>query len=417
MATSQKRRRRRLWWKHHWRKLLGIYLVLLAASHLFIFLREEPEPQPPRNVVEINGDNLAYLEWGGGNKKLPPVILLHGSPSRGATDFRNLAPEIAKDGRRVLAIDRWGYGASEPWVDDYSFDADANAVLNLMDQLGIGTAHLAGWSYGAAPAIVLAEREPGRIRSVTMIGGIGMQEGEGSGNYHIEHAKYAVNLALTMTLPEIVPHFGLLGSRGSRHAFARDFWDCDQRKLKWQLQKMDAPLLLIHGKDDLLVPSWVAQEHRILKKGSRLVVLDAGHFFPLEETGSDNLTLAGEEMRRFLSAADAGKTEALAGVLNETSRQDLRAMWNDGPPLRGYKAWWIVMIPGLILGYIIPRIGGTLAGLGGGWMMFDWVTAVFAIVLGTIIQRTDKSRPRKAGEAILAALLAALPALLTLRFF
>ena len=92
-------------------------------------------------------------------------------------------------------------------------------------------------------------------------------------------------------------------------------------------------------------------------------------------------------------------------------------MWNNGPPHRGYQAWWIVMLAGLILGYINPRTGGAIAGLGAGWMIFDWVTAVSAVVLGTIIQRTDKSRPRKAGEVILAAILAAIPALLTLRFF
>jgi pimeloyl-ACP methyl ester carboxylesterase len=414
-----KKRRKPGWFRKHWKKVLGVYLALLAGSHLFLFLRKDPEPAPDqaRNMVELNGNNLAYLQWGGTNKKKPPVILLHGSPSGGATDFRNLGPEIARDGRLVIAIDRWGFGESESWVDDYSFDADAMAVLGLMDQLGIGTAHLAGWSYGAAPAIVLAEREPGRIRSVTMIGGVGMQEGEGSGNYLIEHGKYAVNLILTMVLPELIPHYGLIGSRGSRHAFARDFWDCDQRKLKWQLQKMDAPLLLIHGKDDFLVPSWVAQEHHALKQGSRLVVLDAGHFFPLEAAGSDNLTFAAEEMRRFLTAADAGRTATLAGVLNETSRQDLRAMWNDGPPLRGYKAWWLVILPGLMLGFTLPRTGGVLAGLGGGWMMFDWVTGVLGVVIGATLRRGESTRPRKAGTVILCAIIAAIPAVLTLRFF
>ena len=410
--------RRKHWIKRHWKKILGIYILLLIGSHVYLVMRKDPEPDPVevRNMVEVDGNFLAYREWGGTNKKKTPIILLHGSPGGGASDFRHLGPELAEDGRRVIAVDRWGFGESEKLVADYSFDADAAAVLMLMDQLDIGTAHLAGWSYGAGPAIVLAEQEPGRIRSVTMIAGIGMQEGEGSGNYLIEHGKYGVALVAGVVLPELVPHYGLLGTRTKRYAFGRDFWDCDQRKLKWQLQKMDAPLLLLHGKNDFLVPAWVAQEHRKLKPTSRLVVLDASHFFPFGPEGSENLTLAGAEMRTFLAAAEQGKTDSLYGVLNETSRQDLRAMWDGGPPLRGYKPWWLVIIPGIIFGFMTPRTGSVLAGLGAGWLMFDWVTGVLGVVIGTIIRRGESTRPRKALLVIVIAAVASIPALLTLGF-
>lgn len=388
--------------------------MLLVGSHVFISIRKDHEPAPDeaRALVELEGNNLAYLEWGGANKNKPPIILLHGSPGAGAMDFRRLGPELARDGRLVIAPDRWGFGQSQGWVEDYSFNADAEAVIGLMDQLGIGSAHVAGWSYGAAPAVILGETQPGRIRSVTMIAGIGIQEGEGSGSYLLEHGKYAVNVALAFVLPELVPHFGLLGSRGARYAYARDFWDCDQRPLKRRLQKMDAPLLILHGKNDLLVPAWVAREHQILKQGSRLVVLDAGHYFPLAKAGSPNLTLVGEEMRAFLMAADEGKTEGLVGVRNETSRKDLRAMWDGGPPMREYRPWWLVVLPGIVLGLVIPRTGGVLAGLAGGLMLLDWMTAVLGVVLGAIMRPGDSSRPRKAATVVAMAAVAAVPALL-----
>ena len=196
-------------------KLLIGYAVLLLASHLVIALR----PEKPQTLAEnqaqvmVDGKRLSYRTWGGASAELDPLILLHGSPSRGSAEFEALGTYLAAEGRQVIAIDRWGYGDSEEWVDDYSFEADARAVLGLMEALNIGTAHLGGWSYGGAPVVQLANAQPGRIRSVSLIASIGDQKGEGSGSYHIEHAKYAGLMVLAMGLPEFVPHFGLLGPR------------------------------------------------------------------------------------------------------------------------------------------------------------------------------------------------------------
>ena len=82
----------RSWLKRWWKLILAIYLLLLVVSHAFLVIR--PDREPPgaseKNILEVDGQNLAYLEWGGANNKKPPVILLHGSPSRGGMDFRKL---------------------------------------------------------------------------------------------------------------------------------------------------------------------------------------------------------------------------------------------------------------------------------------------------------------------------------------
>lgn len=136
--------------------LVGIYVALVVLSQLSqLFWPDVVTPRVERESVEVGGKRLTYLEWGGENKKLDPIILLHGSPSFGATEFEAMASELAKDGRRVIAIDRWGFGGSEEWVEDYSFEAQGAAVLGLMNQLGIHTAHLGGWSYSAVLAQLL----------------------------------------------------------------------------------------------------------------------------------------------------------------------------------------------------------------------------------------------------------------------
>lgn len=407
-----KRRQRKSWWRRRWRWLLGGYLLLLFVSHLVIALVPDRGPSAPAlKQVTIKGQRLAYREWGTATSGRDPLILLHGSPSRGSVDFEALGKALASDGRRVIALDRWGYGDSEPWVGDYSFEADGRAVLALMDTLGIRTAHVGGWSYGGAPMVLLANKHPGRIRSVVFLASIGAQKGEGSGNYHIEHAKYAGLFVLAMAVPELVPHFGTLGTRHTRYAFVRDFWDCDQRPLAWELQQLKAPLLIVHGKDDPLIPAWLAEHHHHLTSGSRLVMLDASHFFPMRaKTEAFEITV--EEIGRFLAAAESGTTGALNDFRNETSRTDFRALWNGGPRILGPKNWWVLLALGLVLGAVVPRTGAVLAGLAGGLLVVDLVAGLATVVLGSQIRRGQSTRPRKAGLILLWGIPASLPAAL-----
>lgn len=269
-----------------------LYLSLLAASFVFqLFWPRPPEPGVLARVVRVPmqdraGSSLereveiAFRDWGEGE----PVILLHGSPGSG----RQLTRLGAMLGRRfrVITPDLPGFGASGTWVTDYSNRAHARYVFALMDELDIEAAHVFGYSMGGGVAIHMADIAPHRVKSMAMYGGIGVQEGEGTGNYRFEHLKYGVGYALTVVLPEFLPHFGLLGPRGMRHAFMRNFWDSDQRPNRAILERTDIPLLILHGLDDPLVPAWVAREHHRIVKNSRLVMFDASHFMVFRDEGS-----------------------------------------------------------------------------------------------------------------------------------
>jgi pimeloyl-ACP methyl ester carboxylesterase len=70
-----------------------------------------------RSVMSEDGVRLAGRDYPGasGPARLP-VICLHGL-TRNARDFEDLAPRIAATGRRVLALDVRGRGASA-WSPD-----------------------------------------------------------------------------------------------------------------------------------------------------------------------------------------------------------------------------------------------------------------------------------------------------------
>jgi len=303
-CPDQRRRQRRLSVRWRWAILAGLYLVALGLSHLVSTPGPATAPQDPPSpylAVEVEGRTaqgnptgpirIAMLRWPEGATPEPtttpdsvPVVLLHGSPGS-ASSFRMLGPELALRGYRVVAPDLPGYAHSSHALVDYSPRAQARAVLAAIDELGIDRAHVVGWSIGGAVALHLNDLDPSRARSLTLLASIGAQETEGSGDYHFEHAKYALGYAALVVLPEALPHFGILGPRWMRHTFIRNFLDMDQRPLGSIMARTRTPTLILHGIHDPLVAHWAADHHHAIMSSSRLVKIDASHFLPVLQPG------------------------------------------------------------------------------------------------------------------------------------
>jgi pimeloyl-ACP methyl ester carboxylesterase len=86
-----------------------------------------------------------------------PVICIHGL-TRNSSDFDELAPLVAAQSRRVLAVDVRGRGHSQrdPNPDNYNPVVYANDVVKLMRELGIARAVFIGTSMGGLITMTLA---------------------------------------------------------------------------------------------------------------------------------------------------------------------------------------------------------------------------------------------------------------------
>jgi len=98
-----------------------------------------------------------------------PVICLHGL-TRNARDFEVLAPHIAAQGRRVLAVDVRGRGRSawDPEPARYVPPTYAADVLALMDALAISRAVFVGTSMGGLITMVLGAFRPSAVAGVVL---------------------------------------------------------------------------------------------------------------------------------------------------------------------------------------------------------------------------------------------------------
>ncbi|GAB3163290.1 alpha/beta fold hydrolase [Amycolatopsis stemonae] len=107
----------------------------------------------------------------------PAVLLLHGGGpgASGVSNYvRNIEP--LAEHYRVIVPDLPGYGRSTKNVDQTDPFGDlANAVRDLLDELGLGSAHLVGNSLGASAALRLALDTPDRAGRLVLMGpgGIG----------------------------------------------------------------------------------------------------------------------------------------------------------------------------------------------------------------------------------------------------
>jgi 2-hydroxy-6-oxonona-2,4-dienedioate hydrolase len=115
--------------------------------------------------VQTASWKLHYNEAGEGH----PVVLLHGSGA-GASGWSNFRPNIAAlaERFRVIALDAPGWGRSDAALpQDYDHP---NAVLELLDALGIEKAALVGNSMGGMTAVTFAARYPDRISHLVTMG-------------------------------------------------------------------------------------------------------------------------------------------------------------------------------------------------------------------------------------------------------
>ncbi len=293
---------------------LAAYALALIASQIWIATRPAALSFAPegseRTSLSTPPFAMSALAWkvGAGDptaglEVLLPVVLLHGSPGE-AADLADLAARLAANGREVLSLDLPGFGASVSAPGGRSILEHARSALACVPWIEF---HVAAWSMGGGVALHMAELAPARVRSLTLIASIGVQEAEGSGNYYFEHFKYALSWALFVPGAELLSHFGLLGERASRRAFCENFWASDQRPLRGILSALRTPLLIAHGRRDFLVPLWCAEESHALAPESRLIVFDASHFL-LFEPPFGQLDELAPEMLAFLARHDSAGT-------------------------------------------------------------------------------------------------------------
>ncbi len=263
-----------------------------------------------RKVVLPDGTTVAYHEAGSGDRAL---ILIHGS-GPGATGWSNFNPNIGTlaDDFHVYAVDMPGWGESSPRAAaDYRHP---EVVVQFMDAVGIERAALVGNSMGGMIAIAVAARNPERVSHLVTMGpgsggvtimdaGGGLSEGlkilyKGYADPSPENFEATVAVMTYDTPAEVAAPLARQRSANARkHQEHLDNWlqgSVDGPPLRYgaterEIMSIQAPSLLIHGRDDRVVPF----EHtlrlvRMIPDSRAYLVNRCGHWAQLEHAAEFN---------------------------------------------------------------------------------------------------------------------------------
>jgi pimeloyl-ACP methyl ester carboxylesterase/uncharacterized membrane protein YbhN (UPF0104 family) len=149
-------------------RLVSFWLIAAVGWLILLVLRvrtpaAESAPEPELEPAAPDGA-MAAAQPG-----VHELVLLHGQPGS-AADWAEVMERLPAQ-LHAVAVDRPGYGASERRAA--GFTANAQAVLNDLDERGVDTAVLVGHSWAGGVALEAAALAPDRLKAVVLLAGVG----------------------------------------------------------------------------------------------------------------------------------------------------------------------------------------------------------------------------------------------------
>ena len=256
--------------------------------------------------VDVAGVSTAVIDTGTPKgAAAPPVLLLHGS-GPGVTAIANWRPIIpaVSAGRRVIAPDQLGFGGTATGQRrTYGRTAWTDHALALLDTLEIGTVDIIGNSMGGAIALSIAAARPDRVRRMVLMGSVGVAMALPPGLNAVwgytpgmEQMRQVIGL-FAHNRGLITDELVELRYQASINPPVRDSWEAmfPEPRQRWvddlalsgvELGGIRAPVLMVHGRDDRVVP-WRSSSAQLvdLLPDSRLHLLSGcGHWAMIEKT-------------------------------------------------------------------------------------------------------------------------------------
>ncbi|GIH05221.1 oxidoreductase [Rhizocola hellebori] len=208
------------------------------------------------------------------------LVMLHGGFCSVNT-FAAFTPQFTER-YRVFSPERRGHGRMPDPEGPITYEIMADDTIAFLEALGIGPAHLVGWSDGANVAMITAMRRPDLVRKLVLIGTA----------VNISGAKpWAKAMTENMTVQHVPPfltdEYARLSPDGRDHfqvvfdKLARAIIDTPQTLA--DLTRITAPTLVMAGDDDLVTVEHLEAMRAAVPDGQLAIVPGSSHGLPLEK--------------------------------------------------------------------------------------------------------------------------------------
>ena len=302
----------------------GIALLALLALAVWLWTPDRDRAKLEAAYLRAPGDLRQVGPWrlhlrDTGPRDAPAILFFHGFGSSLHT-WEAWASALEST-YRVVRFDLPGNGLSDPDpTGDYSDERSLQLFLAVMDSLGLAKAGIAGHSIGGRLAWTFAARHPERVERLVLVAPDGFAS---PGFEYGRAADVPASLALmrymlpkpllTMSLepayadptvmtPALATRYHeMMLAPGARQAMLARMRQTVLTDPVPQLRGIQAPTLLIWGKQDAMIPFANADDYLGALPNARLSALPGVGHVPHEERAELGL----EALRDFLRATQA----------------------------------------------------------------------------------------------------------------
>jgi len=273
---------------------------------------------------------LHVTDLGEGN----PVVLIHGWPFSDAM-FEYQYSALIKNGFRVIGITLRGFGQSDKPYGKYDFDVFAGDIKVVLEELQISNAVLGGFSFGAATAIrFVTGYNKGHVAKLALFGAAApceVRRDDFPFGLPIEVLDSLIELN-SVNRPQLIEEFGKLFAatentlpkgiaewlagieiQSSQYAMEQGLIMIRDSDLRADLEKINIPTAIFHGRLDKLCPFELAEQlHKGITNSKLVAFENSGHALFLEECQKFN-----DELIQFI------KDKSFAKDVKQSSAKEM----------------------------------------------------------------------------------------------
>jgi pimeloyl-ACP methyl ester carboxylesterase len=276
--------------------------------------------------VPIDGRDVSVVDSGGDR---PPLLFLHGLGGIWQNWLLNLPAFMGT--HRVVAVDLPGFGQSEMPAGKISLPGVAHTVDALCGELGLEEPVVVGNSMGGFVGAELAVSFPTRVSKLVLVAAAGLSTEylvrepllAGARAWAVLTARTGVRADIAVSRPRLrraalqvvvryperlsVPLAIELVRGANAPGFIPAFDALMRHSFRDNLERIEIPVLIVWGRNDILVPVDDAEmyEHLIGENAHSVIFEDTGHLPMLERPSRFN---------DLLAAFIAGEREPERGV-------------------------------------------------------------------------------------------------------
>jgi pimeloyl-ACP methyl ester carboxylesterase len=211
-----------------------------------------------------------------------PLVLLHGAMCTADT-YAGLAAELAPS-YRVHRPEQRGHGRTADVSGPIDYGIMAGDTIAYLEALGLGPAHLVGWSDGAVVALQVAMARPDLVASLVFIGNPLTLDGLPTEMLPLPE-RYSADV-----MPQVVRDmYGSVSPDGPDHFDAvfdklAPMWNDFPLVDMEELANLAVPTLVVVADRDMVTVEHADDLRRTIP-GARLAVLPGDHSLPMAKAG------------------------------------------------------------------------------------------------------------------------------------